>query len=114
FEIAAELQAEIKELLEARKPPKEAICTRHYDGSLKVEFIPAISAPPVAPRPAIDALRTFAGAGRRLEAPAPDQEEATQEMRTALAAWATDWEQKLNPHADLRGEEGAKILSALR
>lgn len=59
-------------------------------------------------------MRTFASAARRLEAPATDQEDATQALRTSLATWATEWEQKLNIHTDLWGEEGVQMLAALR
>jgi hypothetical protein len=114
FEIADELHAEIKELLEGKEAPDEAICTRYYDGSLTIDFNPAIPDEPLTPAPVIQALKTFAGAARRLQAPAADQEEATQEMRTALASWASDWEQELNPDTDLRGNEGAKLLAELR
>ncbi|MBE3064422.1 MAG: AAA family ATPase [Spirochaetes bacterium] len=114
FEIAGELHTEISKILKGKTPPREAICTRYYDGSLNVEFNPAIPDEPVSPDPSIQALITFAGAARRLQAPAPDQEEATQQIRTALASWASDWQQRLSPHADLRGDEGAKLLTALR
>ncbi|MBE0467655.1 MAG: hypothetical protein IBX71_10595, partial [Candidatus Desulforudis sp.] len=114
FEIAGELHTEIERILNGKTPPREAICTRYYDGLLKVDFSPAIPDEPVAPSPAIQALKTLAGSARRLEAPAPDQEEATQQFRTTLASWASGWEQKLDPHADLRSGEGAKLLAALR
>jgi len=68
----------------------------------------------VASEPIIRALKSFASAARRLEAPAPDQEEATQRLRTDLASWASDWEQKLKSHDDLRTEEGVELLEALR
>lgn len=114
FEIAGKLHTEIERILKGKTPPREAICTRYYDGLLKVDFSPAIPDEPVAPSPAIQALKTLAGSARRLEAPAPDQEEATQQFRTTLASWASGWEQKLDPHADLRSGEGAKLLAALR
>lgn len=114
FEITDELRAEMKELLKGKQAPKEAICTRYYDGSLQWAFDPVISDDNLAPGPVVTALKTFAGAARRLEAPAPDQEAATQALRTTLATWVLDWEQKLNVHADLRGEEGATLLSTLR
>jgi len=114
FEITGDIQAEIEELVEGKTPPKEAICTRYYDGSLKVEFNPAIPDKSVAPEPIIQALESFASTARRLEAPVPDQEEATQKLRTDLASWASDWEQKLKSHDDLRTEEGVELLETLR
>lgn len=114
FEIADPLHGEIKDLTGGKGAPKEAICTRYYDGSLQVEFDPAIPNENLAPGSVVAALKTFAAAARRLEALGPEKEDETQSLRTVLATWASDWEQKLNPHCDLRGEEGAKLLSALR
>jgi len=114
FEIAGELHAAMQELQKDTIPPKEAICTRYYDGSLTVDFDPLIANEPVVPADAIKALKTFARAARRLQAPTPEQEEAIQQTRTALATWASDWEERLTPHADLRSEEGVKLLSELR
>ena len=59
----------------------------------------------------IKALRAFAGGARRIAAPAPDQEEATQKLRADLADWASGWEEKVKAHTDLRGEN---LLSTLR
>ncbi|WP_164516322.1 AAA family ATPase [Minwuia thermotolerans] len=114
FEIAGALRDELQTLLDDRQAPSEAVCTRYYDGSLTVEFDPEISDHVVVPDPVVAALKKFASAARRLESPAADQEEATQELRTALATWASKWEQKISSHADLRGDDGVKLLSALR
>lgn len=114
YEIAGTVRDEMQTLLEAQDVPKEAICTRYYDGSLNIAFDPPIAVPAVASETVVAALKKFASGARRLEAPAPDQEEATQSQRTALATWASGWEQKFTPHTDLRGDDGAKLLSALR
>lgn len=114
FEITGPVRAEIESLVGNTKAPNEAICTRYYDGTLEVAFEPEIAYPAVEPGPVVDALNTFAASARRLEAPEPEQEEATQQLRTNLASWATDWQQKLNPHADLRSDEGVKLLSEIR
>ena len=114
FEIADELRTRMEEFLEGTAPPKEAICTRYYDGSLTITFDPPIADEPVRPTSAIKALKTLASAARRLEAPTPEQEEAIHQIRTELANWASQWQQRLNPHTDLRSEEGVKLLSDLR
>jgi predicted ATPase len=94
--------------------PDEAICTRYYDGSLKICFTPEIVDHSVESEPVIKGLKTFAHFARRLEAPAADQEEATQLLRVALADWATRWQDKLNDIADLRNAEGVNLLTTLR
>jgi hypothetical protein len=114
FEITGEELSRMQELLGGKTPPREACCIRRYDGSLEVEFSPSIPYEPIAPGPAVQALRALAGAARRLQAAAPDQEDATQKVRAALSNWASDWEQKLSLHGDLRGPEGAKLLASLR
>jgi predicted ATPase len=114
FAITGSLRTKIQELAGGEKAPKEAICTRYYDGSLEVDFDPPIPDQKLSREPLVRALKTFARAARRLEAPTPDQEDMTQQMRTTLASWASGWEQKLDLHADLRGEEGARLLAALR
>jgi predicted ATPase len=114
FEITGELHSAIQGLLASKKTPKEATVTRYYDGSLEVDFDPAIVDKSVASGQAIQALKAVAGAARRLEAPAPDQEDVTHQLRTALASWASSWEQKLKLDADLRGSEGTALLTALR
>ena len=114
FEIAGEARTEIAKLLKGKTPPVEAICTRYYDASLKIEFHPAFADEPIVPGPAIQALKVLAAAARRLQAPDPVQEEATQTLRTTIASWASSWEEKLGAHGDLRGAEGVKLLTGLR
>lgn len=114
FEIGNGVQTAIQGIVGKGSAPREAICTRYYDGSLRVEFDPAIPAETLTPEPLVDALQTFAAAARRVEARSPDQEGATQELRTALATWASEWQQKLKPVQDLRGDKGVRLLEELR
>jgi predicted ATP-dependent endonuclease of OLD family len=114
FEIGDLLRSEIKPLLDGGAPPKEAICTKYYDGSLEITFEPTVESKDVEPKPLIAALKDVAAAARRLEAPAPEQEEQTQKLRTDLATWASEREKSLETHADLRTQEGKTLLSTLR
>lgn len=114
FEIADPVRGELKNLLGGTKVPKEAVCTRYYDGSLRVEFDPAMRADTLAPDPVVAALKKFAAAARRLEAPKPEQESETQALRTALASWAWEAEKEVKLHVNLRSEVGAELLSKLR
>jgi len=114
FEIIGDLHGEIQSLLGQGEAPKEAVCTRFYDGSLEIEFVPEIADEPIVPSPVVRALKTLASAARRIKAPGPEQEDATQQIRTGLADWASISEQKLKAQADLRGDEGEKLLSVLR
>ena len=59
-------------------------------------------------------MNAFASGARRLPAPAADQEEATQQLRTELAIWATSWVEKLNAHADLRTQAAVALMTTLR
>lgn len=113
FELDGTIKEQIAEILGA-SAPKEAICTRYYDGSLKIECDPAIQQAALGPTPIMDSLTTFAGAARRLSAPEQDQEEATQKLRTDLANWATGWRAKMDAITDLRNEDGVKLLATIR
>ena len=114
FEIIESLRAEIKKLMRDEEAPKEAICTRYYDGSLKIEFEPTIADIVISPDTVIRAFGTLAAAARRLEAPNPDQENVTQQLRTNLASWASEAERRLKLYDDLRSTEGITLLSTLR
>ncbi len=114
FDLADFFGTAIPALADEERAPKTATCTRYYDGTLEVEFTPEIPDDNLSPAPLVAALSTFASAARRLEAPDADQDGETQALRTALAAWATEWQKKLNAHDDLRGEGGARLLSEVR
>ncbi|HOW74176.1 MAG TPA: AAA family ATPase [Phycisphaerae bacterium] len=113
--ISDELGADIAALLPPdQTPPTEAIATRYYDGSLAFEYEPALTERPLSPEPVLAGLKAFASGARRLEAPAPEQEEATAATRNALAQWATQCQDQLKGTADLRTDAGAKLLAKLK
>ena len=115
FEIPEELRLEIGELLEEDgESPEKVTATRYYDGSLKFGYASTIEEKPLAPEPVLNALEAFASSARRLEAPDPSQEEYTAEQRTELANWAIGWKDELKAIVDLRGDEGANLLTELR
>jgi predicted ATP-dependent endonuclease of OLD family len=114
FEVHDPLRGHVRDLLDGDDPPKEAVCTRFYDGSLKISLNPEIPYKPVAPDTVIDALKTLAGAARRLPAPTPEQEEQTQTIRTELATWASAWQEQITPHGDLRENKALALLARLR
>jgi energy-coupling factor transporter ATP-binding protein EcfA2 len=114
FEIGEPLRQEIEAILDGSPPPQEAICTRFYDGSLQIQFEPAVHNAAIKPAPLIDALKTFASAARRLEAPVSEQEDQTKKLRTDLATWASAWQEKCGAHVDLRNQDGVTLLLNLR
>jgi predicted ATP-dependent endonuclease of OLD family len=114
FEIGGELRTKVEVLLGDGNIPKEAILTRYYDSHLTTVFEPPILNKAVDPTALVGALEKFAGEARRLPAPSPDQEEQTQQLRTALAIWATSWKEKVNAYNDLRNTNAVTLLSTLR
>ena len=115
FEIPEELRIEIGELLEEDgESPDRVTATRYYDDSLKFEYSSTLEEKPLAPKPVLNALEAFASSARRLAASDPSQEEYTAAQRTELANWATGWKDELKAIVDLRGDEGANLLTKLR
>jgi energy-coupling factor transporter ATP-binding protein EcfA2 len=108
FELSDSLRSEMQALVSGAAPPKEAICTRFYDGSLETHFDPEFPDNPVEPKPVIQALNAFAGAARRLAASTPDLEEQTRKLRTDLATWASAWQAELEPHAESSRHRGRR------
>lgn len=114
FEISEELRTEIDKILkEDGISPTIVTATRYYDGTLKLEYEPAIEDKPVVPDPVLKALDDFASSARRLEAPDTSEEETTATLRQELAKWATDWKGKRKGEDDLRSDEGVEYLTTL-
>jgi energy-coupling factor transporter ATP-binding protein EcfA2 len=114
FAIGKPLREEIQAILGGASGPKEAICTRYYDGHLTIAFEPDIADKAIDPSPLAEALTAFAAGARRLPTPAVEQEEATQKLRTELATWAVSWKEKLTPVTDLRDKKAVALLNTLR
>ncbi len=115
FDILGDLRTEIGGFFDqGQEPPAKAIVTSYYDGSFGFEYAPPVDEQLLAPDPVRAALDTFAASARRLEVPAEDQVEVAATSRKDLAEWATGWKDRLRNVDDLRGEEGAALLTELR
>lgn len=114
FELSAEFRKELGERLNGAGVPQKAILTRYYDGSLEYDYDTEVSDDPVDPGELVKALDTFAKGARRLAAPAEDQEEATQALRTKLADWADSKKEAVGKLQDLRTEKGVELLGQVR
>ncbi len=114
FELSAEFREELGKRLNGAGIPRKSILTRYYDGSLKCEYDPEVTDDPVDPAELVKALDTFAKSARRLSAPAQDQEEATQALRTQSADWADANKQATGKLQDLRTQKGIELLKQVR
>ena len=114
FELSAEFRKELGERLNGAGIPRKAILTRYYDGSLEYEYDTEVSEDPVDPSELVNALDVFAKGARRLAAPAQDQEEVTQALRTRLAGWADENKEVAGKLQDLRTEKGVELLGQVR
>lgn len=114
FEPDEQLQEKIASLLGDNSVPKKIVCTRYYDGSLSTQYDPPIEIKPVLPSSIIAALKKFAAKARRMESSTPEKEEEPQNLRTKLATWASDWQERLKTLSDLQNNEGVELLSSLR
>ncbi len=114
FELSVEFRKELEERLNGAGIPRKAILTRYYDGNLEYEYDTEVPDDPVEPGELVNALDVFAQGARRLPAPAQDQEQATQEMRTQLADWADGKKEVASKLQDLRTEKGVEMLRQVR
>lgn len=114
FELSPEFRTALGERLNGAGIPQKAILTRYYDGSPEYEYDTEVSDDPVDPAELVTALDTFAKGARRLAAPAEDQEEATQALRTKLADWADGKKEAAGKLQDLRTEKGVELLGQVR
>ena len=115
FVLSDDLKIEISAFLEpGQTAPNQAVVTRYYDGSLLFEYDPDIEEKDLTSESIVEALGTFASSARRLASPGSDQEDATANLRTELAEWATAWQGKLKERGDLRNAEDAGMLDTLR
>lgn len=114
FELSAEFRKELGERLDGAGIPQKVILTRYYDGSLEYDYDTDVSDDPVDPTELVTALDAFAKGARRLAAPAEDQEEATQALRTRLADWADGKKEVVGKLQDLRTDKGVELLEQVR
>lgn len=114
FKLSAEFRAELAERLDGAEVPPTTVLTRHYDGTLTSEYNEQVPDPTVDPSDLLDALNSFAKGARRLAAPAPDHEEATQALRTQLADRADGHRAAAQRLADLREQDGMELLRQVR
>jgi predicted ATP-dependent endonuclease of OLD family len=112
FQLTPEFRIELKARLGSDVPDK-AICTRFYDGHLKIEFETTVSDAPVSPSELSAALERFAAGARRIPI-AQDREPELQNTRTDLANWATEKKDKLAAIKDLRTEAGIALIKEIR
>ena len=114
FELSAEFRNELVGRLNNAGIPWKAKLTRYYDGSLEYEYDTEVPDDPVDAGELLTALDVFAKGARRLAAPAQDQEEATQALRTQLAGWADGNKEAAGKLQDLRTDKGVELLGQVR
>ena len=114
FTLSEAFRTQVGQTLNDSEPPTTVTCTRYYDGGLEFEYDTVVSDDPVPPAELDDALKTLEKAARRLDAPTPEQEEATQAQRTALATWAAQKREPLKNLQDLKTATGVALLAELR
>lgn len=114
FPIEGDLKSEMGEFLEEKAIPTEVICTRFYDGTLSIEFVPEIEDHSVNSDALIAAIKQFASSARRITSPTPEEEAETNNHRQDLASWSTKWTEKFKSEEDLCLQKGQSLLSEFR
>lgn len=113
FEATAQFEPELRTIV-PRGPLPKVIFSRYYDGKLKYELVPWPVEDTVPTKDVIAALDHLSGEAMKIAAPAPDQEQATQAIRTDLLNWLQGWKGKLGQFASFRDAKGLEALKALR
>jgi hypothetical protein len=113
FELIPEFRAELKKTVGIEVPSK-AICTRFFNGTLKVSYDTAVSDNPVPIIELMKAFDDFAKSARRLVSPSAEKEDETLQLRGSLANWAAGRKDSLAEIKDLKNDAGVKLLKALR
>lgn len=114
FELSEPFRKELEAKLNSSDIPKTATFTRYYDGHCDIEYDTEITDDPVASAELVATLDEFAKGARRIAAPDPDQEEATQVLRTTLANWADEKKSLVAELQDLRTERGVELISLVQ
>ena len=114
FEFSDSFHKTLGEILVSAVPPRKAILTRYYDGSLEYEYDKNVVDDPVDPNEFLNVLDAFSRGARRLTAPTQDQEEVTQTLRTQLADWADGKKEAAQKLEDFRTESGIALLRQVR
>ena len=115
FEIPEKVKAELDDGAGQPIPlPETVIATRHYDGTLNLEYEPTTPYQAVLPEPVIAALNDFAAKARSLPRQEGEDKEQASSRRSDLLEWTRNWEGKLAEVKDLREQPGKEYLEQLR
>ena len=114
FELSPGLRANLKKELGDIDVPSKAVCTRYYDGTLSISYDTSVSDDPVRAEDLAKALDAFAAGARRLAAPSIEPETKTNEIRAALANWATAKKDELADLQDLKNDKGLALIKSVR
>ncbi|MDH3287830.1 MAG: ATP-binding protein [Betaproteobacteria bacterium] len=112
------LQDSFKQLLREKFPdltlPTKVTVTKYYSHDATYVFDTELDDPSDDPKALLGALIEAQSAAMRIEAPAPEQEEVTQTLRTNLVQQLIAWTDELEGLKTLRSSETASTLGRLR
>lgn len=111
---SAEFQKELAALADGYSPPSKVTCVRHYNGVLAITTDSRLPDDSVGASELGTALDVFRRKVRRIRAEAPEQEEATAQLRSTLCEWATLQKDASKQLDDLRCKEGLQLLGSVR
>ena len=114
FELSEPFREQLKAKLGGNHIPKTATFTRYYDGHCDIEYDTEITDDPVEPAELVTALDAFAKGARRIAAPDPEQEDATQTLWTTLTNWSDEKKAAVSTLQDLRTERGVELITHMR
>lgn len=114
FLLNDEFSNELRPLFADGAPPKQAVCTRFYDGSLTLSYDTVIPDDELAPSELAASLDVFEKAVRRIKAATAEDEDAVTKARNDLLAWTTQKKDALNAYQSLRGDKPGQFLTQVR
>lgn len=114
FLLSDKLRQHLRDMMKDAEPPSKVTCTRYYDGMLSFGYDVPIPEDAVPLIELIEALDTLAESARRITAPSPAEEEATQAVRGKIANWAAQKKDAAKTLSGLKTEQGSQLLKQVR
>ncbi|MBU4277172.1 MAG: AAA family ATPase [Proteobacteria bacterium] len=108
-----EFQGKLVDMFGGDRIIEKIICTRYYDGSLNIDYLPAIVYEAVSPETISNALSIFEKGIRRLSSDEPENKDELEAVKKSLFNFSEQYIEHIKSINDLRSEEGVALLQKM-